>query len=189
VPKGLLLQGSGYFVEYFKKPNSRLYNYSHHNTATEVRFDKYPNAIADNIDVIAAFSQWLYTGRLDPKLTLRCTSISRMYIFAEKIVSRKFANVVMDKFIETHCSLKMFELDEAVVNVYARTKVGSPMRALLADMYAYHKSKDAGVIEALKHLSKEFVDDVLARMSKWRHSSAGDWRNHLLHGEPKYHRG
>jgi hypothetical protein len=189
VHKGLLLQGSDYFVEYFKSPKSKLYKYSRYNTATEVRFDKYADIYPHHIDVITAFSRWLYTNRVDSKQTTQFETLARMYCFAELIANRKFANVVMDHFIDTHCSREKFQLDCIVGRIYRRTKVGSPMRALLADMYAHHKAKDAGVMEALKHLPKEFVDDVLARMSKWRHSSAGEWRNHLLRGAPKYHRG
>jgi hypothetical protein len=177
--KGLLTAESVYFATYFASPNA-----DHTISFAD------PAGITTDIDVLKTYTQWLYTRVLSVDGMLaenKFSLLARSYIFGEKLASPVFCNAVMVLFISLHVSTQKVAFGALVPLVYGETMEDSPLRLLLADMYAYTLDSDPGLKDVLWELQKVFLVDVVAAMVGMR-KVKGMWEKWWRHLEREaYH--
>lgn len=92
-----------------------------------------------------------------------------------------FCNAVMDAFKYLHIRTQDLSFDTVIKLVFAQTAIGSPMRLLLANMYAYtlNEDADAELVDVLEFFPKSFLIDVVAAMVHMRKVDGEGWWTHF----------
>ncbi|KAF2444402.1 hypothetical protein P171DRAFT_389114 [Karstenula rhodostoma CBS 690.94] len=147
-----------------------------------LRDKKQTITVAFESGLFQAYVHWLYFGTI-PRLTNSSSTtppkdspyLAKLYVLGEEIMDFRFKNAIMDNFIAVYSGRKIFPSVEAVAIIYGATVGGSPMRRMLAEIYAYRArgSKD------WKCLPKEALLDIVELMAEVRLCVKGNkpWLN------------
>ncbi|KAK6400603.1 hypothetical protein LTR81_024151 [Elasticomyces elasticus] len=157
--ENLLCNGSAFYRSAVKK------EWSHDHTRTIPMPD-------DEADVFQVYAQWLYQAKIlvkerneDREFTLELGTMTKCYIFGEKIQEVFFQNATIDSiFARVHQDEKggtrWYPTDADTV--YDGTPEGSPLRMLIVDMFAYHGQqtwmKAQRNVDFLVDLAKKLLD-------------------------------
>lgn len=182
--QGLLTSDCDYFAEYFRNDRRTFedkYVYGATIADRTISFKDGPNGNLPTLDVVKAFTQWLYTQVIPLPEEDIFTFLARAYIFGEKVIHPSFCNAIMDSFTYQHIRTRKLSFDTVIPLVYDQTAGHSRMRTLLADMYAYTlgEDEDAELEDVLVWFPKTFLMDAVAAMVRVRKVDGEGWWTHL----------
>ncbi len=99
----------------------------------------------DDADTFELFLQWVYTKTwplsTNPDGDERYMQLARLYVFAGRYVVMELKNWVVDQFFEIYTKANETPGAEVISYVFESTTVSSPLRKLLARMYARNHQK------------------------------------------------
>ncbi|KAF2827466.1 hypothetical protein CC86DRAFT_405592 [Ophiobolus disseminans] len=178
--RGLLTSGSDYFAGFFR-PGPSKYIYGTALAENVVSFVNCPDTLTPAMDVLQAYTQYLYMQVIPMPAEDKFTFLARLYIFGEAVVHATFCNAVMDTFIDLHVKTQKTSFDDVVPLVWERTPEASPMRKLLVDVYAHNLEEDPGLVDVLEALPKGFLVRAMMAMAGVKGKEQGCWE--YLEGE------
>lgn len=185
--RGLLIADSDYFAAYFgrSRTSHKKYVYGASTDALTISFKDCADCNTPSLEVLKMFTQWLYTRAILLPIENKFEGLARAYIFGEKVMHKPFCDAVMDIFIDLHVSKRKTCFEDVIPLVYDHTWEKSPLRKVLADIYAWNL--EDGAEDGLGELPKEFLMDVLAAMVKVRKPHSEGWWGHLDWAYDRYY--
>jgi hypothetical protein len=96
------------------------------------------------------------------------TSLSKLYILADKLGDLTSANLIIDEFIDSSDDMAFAPSDKVVNFIYESTAHGNPLRRLMRDIWTYETTKASYLDYHAVKLHADFIRDVMVESFRTR---------------------